>query len=75
MEPIANPFDYELLRFMRANPCEHPATVASRFGRNRRYVDTRLSWLVEAGYLHERRESPGPPRLEVRRAVADAMRE
>ena len=75
MEPIANPFDYELLRFIRANPHEHAATVARRMGRNRRYVDTRLSLLVEAGYLHERRESPGLPRLEVNRAVADAMTE
>ena len=73
MEPIANPFDYELLRFIRANPLERASAVARHFGRNRQYVDTRLAWLVGAGYLRERRESPGPPRFEVSGTVVDAI--
>jgi len=73
MEPIANPFDYELLRFVRANPREHAAAVARHFDRNPQYVDARLAWLAGAGYLRERQESPGPPRFEVSGTVADAM--
>ncbi|PSQ56279.1 hypothetical protein BRD22_06280 [Halobacteriales archaeon SW_8_68_21] len=73
MVPIVNPFDYELLQFVRSNPDKSAAAIAHHFDRNRKYVRTRLAWLVEAGYLRERRNPPETRWLEVTPDVANAL--
>ena len=73
MVPIVNPFDYELLQFVRSNPGKSAAGIAHRFDRNRKYVGTRLAWLVEAGYLRERRNPPETRWYEVTPGAANVL--